>query len=87
MSDLVQQLKENDLVQQLKELNQQRVVAEAFSIEKTKEFKETYKGLTPKNIRIETLESIFYQGKNFSVKLYDKKKELKNHKININHHN
>ena len=54
------------------------------NIEKTKEFKETYKGLTPKNIRIETLESIFYQGKNFSVKLYDKKKELKNHKININ---
>ena len=50
------------------------------NIEKTKEFKETYKGLTPKNIRIETLESIFYQGKNFSVKLYDKKKELKNHK-------
>ena len=40
MSDLVQQLKENDLVQQLKELNQQRPVAEAFSIEKTKEFKE-----------------------------------------------
>ena len=30
----------SDLVQQLKELNQQRPVAEAFSIEKTKEFKE-----------------------------------------------
>lgn len=54
------------------------------TIEKTKEFKEKYKELTPKNIRIETLESIFYQGVNFSVKLYDKKKELKNHKININ---
>ena len=53
------------------------------NIEKTKEFKENYKELTPKNIRIETLESIFYQGKNFSVKLYDKKKELKNNKINI----
>lgn len=32
---------------------------------------------------METLESIFYRGVNFSVKLYDKKKELKNNKINI----
>ena len=54
MSDLIQQLKENDLVQQLKELNQQQPVAEVFSIEKTKEFKEAV--IIPKKVKYKGIE-------------------------------
>jgi len=53
-------------------------------IKRTKKYKEELKKETPENLKIESLESIFFQGQGYCIKLYDKRKELKNKKINTN---
>ena len=47
----------SDLIQQLKELQQQQPVAEAFSIEKTKEFKEAEERRVERETKIKLIKS------------------------------